>query len=220
MKRLALLIMGVMTSGFAFAQYNGPAVDTCLAYAKSEAKREGTSAKDIIFERDQNLMIERTTRKLGNQLVSSILRGNGAVVLDNAPSAELSFMCMLADDKRAVFFQWLARDNASVMAQCTRDEALRAKPRPCLETLLGVVETDLMQAYSAQFQEARERDSKAGNEAAANTFRKANEEWRQYRDAECQRRRDHTPKGVAPEDFQLACAVELTRRRALDMRKE
>lgn len=220
MKRLALLIGGVMISGFSFAQYNGPAVHTCLAFAKSEAKREGTSAKDIVFERDQNLMIERYTRKLGNQFVSSILRGNGAVVLDNAPSAELSFMCMLADDKRAVFFQWLPRINASAMAQCTRDDALRAKPRTCLETLLGVVETDLMQAYSAQFQEARDRDNKAGNEAGVSAFRKANDEWRQYRDAECQRRRDHTPKGVAAEDFQLACAVELTRRRALDMRKE
>jgi len=220
MNRLALLIVGMMTSGFSFAQYSGPAVDACLAYAKSEAKREGTSAKDIVFERDQSLMIERYTRKLGSQFVSSILRGNGAVVLDNAPSAELSFLCLLADDKRAVFFEWLPRINASAMAQCTRDDLLRGKPRSCLETLLGVAETDLMQVYSAHFQEARERDAKAGNEAAVNTFRKANEEWRQYRDAECQRRRDHTPKGVAAEDFLLACAVELTRRRALDMRKE
>ena len=216
--RFAVIFSLVTTT--AFAQYNGPAVETCLAYAKSEAKRDGTSAKDIVFERDQNLMIERATRKLGNQFVSSILRGNGAVVLDNAPSAELSFMCLLADDKRAVFFEWLPRINASAMAQCTRDDLLRGKPRSCLETLLGVAETDLMQAYSAHFQEARERDARAGNEAAVNTFRKANEEWRQYRDAECQRRRDHTPKGVAAEDFLLACAVELTRRRTLDMRKE
>ena len=220
MNRLTLLIVGMMTSGFSFAQYSGPAVDACLAYAKSEAKREGTSAKDIIFERDQSLMLERYTRKLGNQFVSSILRGNGAVVLDNAPSAELSFMCLLADDKRAVFFEWLPRIDTSAMAQCTRDDALRGKPRSCLETLLSVAETDLTQAYAAHFQEARVRDHKAGNEAAANTFRKADEEWRQYRDAECQRRRDHTPAGVAAEDFQVACAVELTRRRALDMRKE
>jgi uncharacterized protein YecT (DUF1311 family) len=216
--RLAVLFF--LLTNTAFAQYDGPAVDTCLAYAKSEAKREGTSAKDIVFERDQSLMLERYTRKLGNQFVSSILRGNGAVVLNNAPSAELSFMCLLADDKRAVFFEWLPRLNPSAMAQCTRDEVLRGKPRTCLETLLSVAETDLMQAYSAHFQEARERDNKAGNEAAVNTFRKANEEWRQYRDAECQRRRDHTPKGIAAEDLLLACAVELTRRRALDMRKE
>jgi uncharacterized protein YecT (DUF1311 family) len=202
----------------AFAQYSGPAVETCLAYAKREVERDGTRAKNIVFERDQNLMIERYTRKLGTQFVSSILRGNGAVVLENAPSAELSFICMLADDKRAVYFEWLPRANASVLTQCTRDDALRAKPRPCLELMLGIAENDLTQVYAVQFQEARERDDKAGNEVAVDIFRKSNEEWRQYRDAECGRRRDQSPKGVAPEDYQLACAVELTRRRALDMR--
>jgi uncharacterized protein YecT (DUF1311 family) len=215
---MRLVVVLFLFANTAFAQYNGPAVDACLAYAKREAKREGTSAKDIVFERDQNLQIERYTRKLGNQFVSSILRGNGAVVLDNAPSAELSFMCLLADDRRAVFFEWLPRANASAIAQCTRDDAQRAKPRPCLELVLQVAETDLTQVYAVQFQEARERDHAAGNEASANTFRKANEEWRQYRDAECARRRDHAPKGVTPADYQLACMADLTRRRALDMR--
>jgi uncharacterized protein YecT (DUF1311 family) len=202
----------------AFAQYSGPAVESCLAYAKREAQRDGTRAKDIVFERDENLQIERYTRKLGNQFVSSILRGNGAVVLDGAPSAELSFICMLADDKRAVFFDWLPRPNVPVLKQCTRDGALRNKPRPCLETLLQVAEGDLMQSYALLFQDARERDHNAGNEHAVAAFRKANDEWRQYRDAECARRIDLGPKEVATEDQRLACMVELTRRRALDMR--
>jgi len=172
----------------------------------------------VIIERDQNLSLERYTRKLGTQLVSSILRGNGAVVLDGAPSAELSFMCLLADDKRAVFFEWLPRPNAPALAQCTRDEAQRAKPRPCLEVLLQVAENDLMQAYANRFQDAREKDHGTGAENATNTFRKANDEWRQYRDAECARRNDQLPQGIALEDYQLACMVELTRRRQLDMR--
>jgi uncharacterized protein YecT (DUF1311 family) len=75
-----------------------------------------------------------------------------------------------------------------------------------------------MQSYALLFQEARERDHLAGNEKAVETFRKANDEWRQYRDAECARRRDNVPKGVAPEDHHLACIVELTRRRGLDVR--
>jgi uncharacterized protein YecT (DUF1311 family) len=202
----------------AFAQYNGPAVETCRALAKQEAARDGTRAKDIVFERDQNLQLERYTRKLGNQFVSSILRGNGAVVLDGAPSAELSFICLLADDKRAVFFDWLPRANVPALTQCTRDGALRAKPRPCLETLLMVAENDLMQTYAMHFQDARERDHDAGNENAVTSFRKANDEWRQYRDAECARRLDQRPKEVAADDHQLACMIELTRRRALDMR--
>jgi uncharacterized protein YecT (DUF1311 family) len=125
---------------------------------------------------------------------------------------------MLSDDKRAVFFEWLPRVNVPALAQCTRDGALRGKPRPCLETLLQVAENDLMQSYALHFQDARERDHNAGNENAVASFRKANDEWRQYRDSECARRRDHAPKGVAADDFHLACMVELTRRRALDMR--
>ena len=214
--RLAVVLL--LFSNAVFAQYSGPAVDTCLAYAKREAARDGTQAKNIVFERDQNLMIERYTRKLGNQFVSSILRGNGAVVLDNAPSAELSFICLLASDKQAVFFDWLPRADPSALAQCTRDHSLRDQPRPCLELILRVAESDLTQVYAEHFQSARERDVKAGDEAAVDAFRKANEEWRQYRDAECTRRRGQAPKGAAAQDHELACVVELTRRRALDMR--
>ena len=214
--RLAFVLF--LFSSTAFAQYNGPAVDTCLAYAKREAERDGTRAKDIVFERNQNLSIERYTRKLGNQFVSSILRGDGAVVLNGTPSAELSFICLLASDKQAVFFDWLPRANPSALAQCTRDDSLRGKPRTCLEHMLNVAEVDLTQVYAHRFQEARERDQAAGTETSADAFRKANEEWRQYRDAECARRRDQAPKGVAAEDHQLACMVDLTRRRGLDMR--
>ncbi|HEU5178136.1 MAG TPA: lysozyme inhibitor LprI family protein [Burkholderiales bacterium] len=214
--RLALLLLAF--SGAALGQYNGPAVDTCLAYAKREAARDGAPAKDIVFERSQNLSIERYGRKLGNQFVASILRGDGAVVLDGTPSAELSFICLLASDKQALFFDWLPRANPSALAQCTRDDALRGKPRPCLEFVLNVAEGDLTVVYAHRFQEARERDDGTGKEASADAFRKANEEWRQYRDAECARQRDQAPKGSAAEDHQLACMVELTRRRALDMR--
>jgi uncharacterized protein YecT (DUF1311 family) len=214
--RFLLLLLGFSTS--AVAQYNGPAVNTCLAYAKQEAVRDGTRAKDIIFERDQELVIERYTRKLGSQFVASVLKGNGAVVLEGSPSAELSFICLLASDKQAVFFDWLPRAHPSAIAQCTRDDGLRGKPRPCLELMQRVVENDLTQAYAEQFQSAREVDSKNGNEAAVGAFRRANQEWLQYRDAECARRRDQAPKSVSAEDHQLACVVELTRRRALDMR--
>jgi uncharacterized protein YecT (DUF1311 family) len=206
---LALLLL----ANCALAQYNGPAVEACRAYAKKELRRDGAKPADVVLERDQNLLIERYTRKLGNQLVSSILTGNGAVVFDGAPSAEMSFICLLADEKRPLFFNWLPRQDASALMQCLRTEALRGKPRACLETLLQVAEQDLTQAYAQRFQEANER---GGGVLAA--YRKANEEWREYRDAECARRRDHAPAGVAADDYQLACVIDLTRRRALDMR--
>ena len=69
--RLLLLLFFVATP--AFAQYKGPAVEVCRAYAKREIARDGTRAKDVIFEQDQELTLERYTRNVGSQFVSSIL---------------------------------------------------------------------------------------------------------------------------------------------------
>lgn len=213
MRRLALLL--VLASSPAAAQNDGAALEACRSYAQQELKKEGTKNAHVALDRDQALFLERYGRKLGGQVVSSILTGNGAVVLDNAPSAELAFVCLLAnDDKRAVFFNWLPRHNVAPLTQCTRDEGLSGEPRPCLEILLQVAEADLTQAYAQRFQQAREK-----SDASLAAFRKSNDEWREYRDAECSRREDLAPQGIAAEDYRLACMVELTRRRGLDVRQ-
>jgi len=218
MRRMLMAGIACALSPVALAQYQGPAVDACRAFAKRELERDGTRAKDIVFERDYELSLDRYGRKLGNQFVASILRGNGAVVLDGAPSAELSFVCLLADEKRALFFEWLPRRNPLPLAQCTRDDAMRANPQPCLQTLLQVAENDLTQAYASRFQDARERDHGNAKELHTDLFRKSNDEWKQYRDAECARRRDAAPQAAVPDSHELACRVELTRRRIIDMR--
>jgi uncharacterized protein YecT (DUF1311 family) len=215
MKLRMLLPFLLLLPAWAHAQYNGPAVEACRAYAKKEFKAED-QVKDVVFDRDGALTIERYTKKVGSQFVSSVLLGNGAIVRARGPAVELSFICLLADEKRPVFFQWLGRDNAPAAVQCRRGDA--KTPRPCLETLLQVAEMDLGQLYALRFQEARERDSKGSGEVAVLAYRKSNDAWRQYREAECARHRDLAPAGMNPDDYQLACTVDLTRRRALDMR--
>lgn len=218
MKRFALLFLMGFFLVEAKAQYEGPGVEVCRLYAQRQLTRDANTARSVIFEHDQNLIIERYTRKVGNQFVSSILTGNGAVVFANAPSAELAFICLLADDKRAVFFEWLPRRDASAMAQCMRDDTTRANPRPCLQTLIEVTEADLTQAYASKLTDARQLDVASGNEAPSDRFRASNKAWLEYRDAECLRRKDQTPAGVDPGDYQLACTIELTRRRLVDVR--
>ena len=216
MSRVAYALLFV--SFFANAQYEGPAVDACQQYAKRQLFRDASTAREAVIDRDANLIIERYTRKLGTQFVASILTGNGAVVFANAPSAELGFICLLADEKRPLFFYWLPRQNPVALMQCLRDKALRAQPRPCLEILLQVAETDLSLVYALAFQDAVERDFGAKSEDFTVAYRKANDEWRQYRDAECARRRALAPSDIPADDYQVACMVDLTRRRALDMR--
>ena len=197
----------------AFSQYSGPAVQACIDYAKKEQKAGGGSARDVVFERDQSLQIERYTRKLGSQFVASILTGNGAVVLDGAPSAELAFICLLENEKKALFFEWLPRPFAPAAAQCLRSPELQKAPRACYELLHRVAEQDLTTVYAHRFQEANER-----GDAVIAAFRKSNDEWKQYADAECSRRRGLAPAGTSPDHHALACHVDLIRRRALDMR--
>jgi uncharacterized protein YecT (DUF1311 family) len=215
MKKVLPLLLAI-AGGFPLhssAQYNGPAVEACRTYALKDLKRGGASANAVVFERDSSLNLERYSGKVGNQPVSSILTGNGAVVYEDAPSAELSFICLLADEKRPVFFSWQARPNAPVLPQCERSASMRGKQGGCFDLLLQTAEQDLSQVYAYRFQEANAR----GDESLA-AYRKANDEWREYREAECARRRDAVPAGASPEDTHAACMVELTRRRALDMR--
>ena len=156
----------LLVAGSAFAQYEGPGVESCRAYALKDLKANGNQPQDVVFEPDRNLLIERYTRKVGNQFVSSVLTGNGAVVYADTPSVELSFLCLLADDKRPVFFIWLPRQDTAALAQCTRDEALRAKARPCLETLLMLAEASSTGCVSRKRRSAaRRRSPRSANRA-------------------------------------------------------
>ena len=103
MMRAFFFLALLAVSPVSFAQYQGPAVDACRDHARKELAREGANG-EVVIERDANLVLERYARKLGNQFVASILTGNGAVVVNDAPSAELGFICLLSSEKNAVFF--------------------------------------------------------------------------------------------------------------------
>ena len=204
----ALIASLMLAGGSAFAQYDGPAAEACRA----QAKRQQEGAGEVVIDRDASLQIARRAHAVGGQAVSAVLTGNGAIVFAGSPSAELAFICLLAGEKRAVFFSWLPRGDASALASCTRSAALRGRARECLEGHLHLAEQELLIAYTQRFRQASER-----GDATAAAYRKSNDAWRAYRDAECARRREQAPAEAAAQDLELACRVELTRRRAAEV---
>jgi uncharacterized protein YecT (DUF1311 family) len=210
MSKRVLLVLGLLVPLGAAAQYEGPAVQACRTLAMKDLARDGIAANEVVLEAEA---LEGSKRSVGSQAVSSVWTGNGAVVLKGAPSVELTFICLLADEKRPVFFAWLPRPHPPALAQCGRSAELRADAGGCLEVLLRTAERDLGEAYAHRFQEANAR-----GDAALATYRRANDEWREYRDAECARRREFAPASVTPDHYHAACVVELTRRRVQDMR--
>src|SRR5262249_4386687 len=106
---LVALILGAGAMP-ALAQYAGPGVETCRAYAERDMKKGTAKVQSVVFERDRELNIDRYTAKVGSQFVSSLLYGNGAIVYaGGVPATEMTFVCLLADEKRAVFFHWFPR---------------------------------------------------------------------------------------------------------------
>ena len=78
----------------ALAQYAGPGVETCRAYAERDARKGTAKVQAIVFEKDRDLNIDRYTAKVGNQFVSSLVYGNGAIVYaDGVPATEMTFVC-------------------------------------------------------------------------------------------------------------------------------
>lgn len=203
-----LLLLLLALPPAAWAQYAGPAVETCRAYGERELKKPGADVKGLVFDKDAALIIERASRKMGSQFVSSVLSGNGAIARPVGPAIELSFVCLLASDKQALYFHWVPRKDAPTLAQCRRGTA----PGECLQLLLDLAERDLVEAAAYRFQDSLEADAKAGNENASNAYRDAATGWRAYRDAECARR------GPSGSDEWRACMVDLTRRRHLDLK--
>jgi uncharacterized protein YecT (DUF1311 family) len=203
----AVLLAACVTP--AVAQYTGPGVQACRTYAERDVRKNSANVQSVVFEQDRALNIDRHTAKVGSQFVSSLLYGNGAIVYGGGvPAVEMTFVCLLADDKRAVFFYWVPRRDAPALAQCRRGDG--AKPSQCLETLQNVAEQELTELYAKHTVDARQADAKAGNENTLTAFRRGADAWRAYRDAECARR--------AAGDERQACMVELTRRRAIDLR--
>lgn len=204
--RLLLLLLAALPLG-ASAQYAGPAVETCRAYGEREMKRNGAGIQGLAFDRDASLIIEKYVRKAGSQFVSSILSGNGAILRPAGPAVELSFVCLLADERRALFFHWMPRRHAPALAQCRRGK----DPGTCLQLLYEIAERDLLEASALSFQASLAADAKAGNDSASTAYRNAAAAWRAYRDAECLRR------GAAGSDPWRACMADLMLRRYLDL---
>ena len=207
MKKLICALSLAACSMPVLGQYAGPGVETCRAYAERELRKENSKIQAVVFDRDQNLNIDRYTRNAGSQFVSSLLYGNGAIVYAGTLAIEMSFLCLLADDKRAVFFNWSPRRNAPSLVQCRRGGGSAGE---CLDSLLTIAEQELTELYANHAVEARQADAKAGNQNASTTLQRSIDSWRAYREAECGRR--------AAGDERKACMLDLARRRALDLR--
>lgn len=198
----SLLVLAIV-----LAQGTDPAAQSCRALGAAELKRAGLEVRALRIDADRHLLLERERAKLGSQPIGASLSGYGAIVPPSGPPTEIAFVCLLASEKRALWFHWLPRRDAATLQQCRRV----ADVPDCLQRLLETAERDLLEVSAYRFQESLDADAEAGNDAASSAYRDAAAAWRNYRDLECARR------GAAGSEAWQACRVDLTRRRYTDL---
>jgi hypothetical protein len=167
----------------------------------------GDDLQALAIDNDRHLHLAREARKIGSQPVSAVLSGHGAIVRRAGPAIEVAFVCLLAGEKRALWFHGAPRRDATALRQCQRGGGAP----DCPQLLLDLAERDLVEVSAYRFQESLEADAKAGNEAASTAYRNSAAAWRAYRDAECARR------GPGGSDPWRACMADLTRLRYFDL---
>ena len=101
--RLLTLIFGPLCPIAAQAQYEGPGFVACMDYGEKELRQDGT-IRSVVFVNDRETTIEKYTRKVGSQFVSSILTGRATVERNSGKAQKLRYLCLLADERTPVFF--------------------------------------------------------------------------------------------------------------------
>lgn len=205
--RVLLLLVLCALPPVAAAQYDGPALEICRAFGERALKADGARLKSVAIDNDRHLYFERRARKLGSQALGASLSGHGAIVLEAGAPVEISFLCLMASDRRALGFHWQPRRDAPSLAQCRRVP----DTSQCLQVLSEIAERDHIEISSIRFQQAMAADAHSGNETATSAYRKSAAAWRDYRDLECARR------GAEGSDEWRACRVDFTRQRYLEL---
>ncbi len=95
-----------------------------LRRARAETRRRQRRAKAGVRARPARWSSSATRASSAASSSARSCSGNGAIARSvGAPRAELSFICLLASDKQALFFHWMPRRDAPALAQCKRGAA-------------------------------------------------------------------------------------------------
>ena len=80
--------------------YQGPAVDACARLARAELRQSGMAVTSVRLVQND---IEKYTRNVGTQFVSSVLTGLVHIDLPDAKARQARYLCLVADDQTPVF---------------------------------------------------------------------------------------------------------------------
>jgi uncharacterized protein YecT (DUF1311 family) len=102
------------------------------------------------------------------------------------------------------------------VSHCAAKGATIGEAVPCLKSTLAADEAALSRLVQAAQTQAKQVDARWPKVKAAPSLALSTQRWRQYRDAECQRRQAFRAGGNHPDIAHYSCLIEKTRQRIRD----
>ena len=93
-------LLGAMNFAVVARDYQGPAVDACARLARAELTQNGMAVASVKLVQND---IEKHTRNVGTQFVSSVLTGLVHIDLPDGKARQARYLCLVADDRTPVF---------------------------------------------------------------------------------------------------------------------
>src|SRR5262249_39977979 len=132
----------------------------------------------------QNIVVEQLGGKMGSQYISKVLSGNGVLKLKNTEPLDIQFTCLLANDRKTVFFHAnpkpVSKQQPNAIKACEDKAETIGEAVPCLEKTLRQ-EDQKLSGLEKRIQGQGNKESKQLLELSA-------AQWKRYRDSECLRR--------------------------------
>ena len=195
----AALLYAMMSVPSAAQDYRGPAVDACARLARDELRQNRvavTSVKLVLNE------IEKYTRKLGTQFVSSVLTGTLYADLPDGNVKRAKYLCLLADDRTPVFLRldWVStsalEETCGGNFECTAREVSEMDRR-------------IDQDFRERLEEAKAAMPVEDFAEYATSAERELRAWRDYRDAACALSFIEAPRGPGARNEQ-GCRKSMT----------
>jgi uncharacterized protein YecT (DUF1311 family) len=193
-----------------------PALDACQSFATSHYRQVSPESFVSVRLLEEGVNQEKYENKVGSQLVSTVLSGQGVWQDKTGGPSNVHFVCLLESPEKPVFVDIIEDGRRDPVAVCwdAFEPAEWGKMSQCLKDSLKREESALADALNKAAQQAGQSMDKA---SAKKTLQESNTQWIKYRDTECARRQAFVAGRNHPDIGEFTCLIRKTAERISDM---
>ena len=190
-------------------------LDACQRYATLHYQQ--ISPKRSIQLLEEGVNEDKYEDKVGSQLVSTVLSGQGIWQDKAGGPSDVRFVCLLENSTKPVFVAVVEDKRRDPVAVCWDgfEPSEWGKMTQCLQDSLKREEAALADLLEKATQQAGQSLDKI---SAKRTLQESNAQWRKYRDIECDRRQAFVAGRNHPDIGELTCQIHKTAERISDLK--